>query len=75
MAHPDNEEHSEFADRISDLEKINCELSELKEQRDEMLTAIQEIVTMRKANIHSIEFPIWKLEQLEQLIKKIKQNE
>lgn len=27
MAHPDNEEHSEFADRISDLEEIETELS------------------------------------------------
>lgn len=30
MAHPDNEEHSEFADRISDLEKIEDELSKIK---------------------------------------------
>ena len=28
MAHPDNEEHSEFADRISDLEEIEKELSQ-----------------------------------------------
>lgn len=27
MAHPDNEENSEFADRISDLEEIENELS------------------------------------------------
>ncbi|EMY3554928.1 hypothetical protein [Flavobacterium psychrophilum] len=30
MAHPDNEEHSEFADRISDLEEIENELSKDK---------------------------------------------
>ena len=30
MAHPDNQEHSEFADRISDLEEIETKL--LKEQ-------------------------------------------
>lgn len=27
MAHPDNQEHSEFADRISDLEEIENEIS------------------------------------------------
>jgi len=30
MAHPDNELHSEFADRISDLEEIETELSKYK---------------------------------------------
>jgi hypothetical protein len=33
MAHPDNEVHSEFADRITDLEEIEIELLKTKSQQ------------------------------------------
>ena len=35
MAHPNNEVDSEFADRITDLEEIQTELSKVKWQQEE----------------------------------------
>lgn len=41
MAHPDNEEYSEFADRISDLEEIENELSKDTETQQSCITSVK----------------------------------
>ena len=55
MAHPDNEEHSEFADRISDLEGIENQLKqEIEKSRfipdiNERLTKTKELLELNKS--------------------------
>lgn len=42
-AHPDNEEHSEFADRISDLVEIQKEVQNLIEWKESAMKILNEI--------------------------------
>jgi hypothetical protein len=42
-AHPDNEEHSEFADRISDLQELQKEISTLIEWKKSAMNIFSEI--------------------------------
>lgn len=42
-AHPDNEENSEFADRISDLEELQKEVSNLIEWKNSAMNIFSEI--------------------------------
>lgn len=42
-AHPDNEAHSEFADRISDLEEIKTEVTQLLEWKESALKVMNNI--------------------------------
>lgn len=42
-AHPDNEEHSEFADRISDLQELQKEVSNLIEWKKSAMNVFIEI--------------------------------
>ena len=42
-AHPDNEEHSEFADRISDLQELQKEVSNLIEWKKSAMNIFSEI--------------------------------
>lgn len=42
-AHHDNEEHSEFADRISDLEAMQIHLKEVIECQTKLVSALKEL--------------------------------
>ncbi len=42
-AHPDNEEHSEFADRISDIEIVQKEINDLIEWKKSAMKILNEI--------------------------------
>lgn len=42
-AHPDNEEHSEFADRISDLEAMQTHLKEVIDCQKKIVSALKEL--------------------------------
>lgn len=43
LAHPDNEEHSEFADRISDLQELQKEVNTLIEWKKSAMNIFSEI--------------------------------
>jgi len=42
-AHPDNEEHSEFADRISDLQELQKEVTDLIEWKKSAMNIFSQI--------------------------------
>jgi len=71
IAHPDNEIDSEFADRISDLEEIETNFSEMFE----MLKMVKYELTscIEKLSKHGYEVDFQTPFEIEQLITKITQ--
>jgi len=60
-----------IVDAFKVRQQINCELSELKKQRDEMLAMLDKL---SKSGLFNVHFPN-NTNEIKQLIKKVKDNE